>query len=588
MNEYETQIVLLNNIADSKRKEGDEKEAAKLFSYAMALLSKHGASPINEAALLSNFGILLVSEGKYEDAIKLQKRALELDIKTGNPAHIAFSHHNLGFALVSSGDIDAGLHHLHEAISIRKNIKDYDACVDIYEALCTGYFEKGDFDNARRYAESARSLTPELKNRYSLRGVTIMLAQIEAKKGNWDSACKLAIEVVAYIEERRSKYHYLALDKYDSRYNKHYLTAIELFLQAKQYHSALNLIDRTRFRSGCDTLEGPRIYGSLNELGPIILPNVSADELILVEWIYPKYDLSFPIRYGMSEVVASKIITSIREGDPIKLDLNTEWQKHFNNTLRQTQCVIDAYKDEIDNFRRIILIPHGTQWQTPMAALKHPVTGNYLCESHEMLLSPSLRYCRITDHRPQVPSNKYLVIGDPTNDLPQARKEAEHVSKLLGCTPLLGSEAKKEIVLQMLKEFEYDVIHFACHGYYTGEGLHGVILSDGNLTDDEVSATQISANVVNIVACWSGMTDFSIWNELGGFIRNLLVSGVRNVVASVYPVGDSVGYQFSKTFYEYYLAQGRDHCKATKVATTAVAKQFSLKEWGGLYITGQR
>jgi Tfp pilus assembly protein PilF len=74
MDQHEIQICMLSNLADRKRKEGDRDAATKLFSYALSLLSKYGASPANEAALLTNFGIFLVSLGKGAFGVRPRKQ----------------------------------------------------------------------------------------------------------------------------------------------------------------------------------------------------------------------------------------------------------------------------------------------------------------------------------------------------------------------------------------------------------------------------------------------------------------------------------------------------------------------------------
>jgi len=270
------------------------------------------------------------------------------------------------------------------------------------------------------------------------------------------------------------------------------------------------------------------------------------------------------------------------------MDLTTEWYEHFKASLWQTQCVIDAYRDELETVDRIVFMPHGTQWETPFAALKHPRTGESLYQTHELLLSPSLRYCVITDNKPKFKSSNNLVIGDPTGTLPGARQEAESVAKELGCVPLLGSAVTRACFLRSLSESKYNVIHYAGHGSYTADGLHALILSDGIVTDDDILSCKVSANVVNLASCWSGMTDFSVWNELGGFIRALLISGANNVLGSVYPLGDEAGRLFNTAFYRHYLDESSRPCKAFQMAIASIPTHILVKSWGGLFITGKR
>lgn len=359
-------------------------------------------------------------------------------------------------------------------------------------------------------------------------------------------------------------------------------------MEAKYYDAALCLIDRTRFRSGCDALEGTRVFGSPLQHDALSLPVVDKNELILMLWIYPKYSWVFPITHESKKLTPKKVITTTRKGPPIRYDLNTEWNKHFRIILDQTQCAIDAFEEEIESAKKIVLIPHGTSLQTPFAALKHPHTKEFLFQTHELQVSPSLRYFTITDNRPKINARKHLVIGDPTGNLPDARKEAEVISKRLGCTPIMGQDATKDLFLSTLSDTEFGIIHYAGHGSYTPDGLQSLVFSDGPVTADDINSIQFSANIVNIASCWSGMTEFSVWNELHGFIRALLISGVRNVISSTYPLGDEASLCFNGAFYDQYFDKSQRPSKAFQIALSSIPAHFPVELWGGLSLIGQR
>ncbi len=55
--------------------------------------------PRLEAASLSQFGILLLSENQLDSALMMQERALSLDEQHGSPVDIAYSRHNLAGVL---------------------------------------------------------------------------------------------------------------------------------------------------------------------------------------------------------------------------------------------------------------------------------------------------------------------------------------------------------------------------------------------------------------------------------------------------------------------------------------------------------
>lgn len=581
----ELEAILLNNRADSFRKEGKQKEADALFAQAVGKAKQGGASPRVKASIYSNYGILLVSLKQYDRAVAYQRKALSLDQQTGRERDLAFSHHNLGFALVVSGNAAEGIPHLEKARELRESIGDYEELIHTYEALGDTYLSSGRIGEARKCAEQGLGLQKHLGRSTSLRGVLAVLARCAAREGKWGEACTRIAESVAFLEDMRTRCQdFNSLDRYDERFNKHYQTAIEIMLEAGRYKEALVLIDRTRFRSGCDVLGGLRKFGAFLEGGALELPAVRKRELVLVEWTYPKFDWSFSIRSGAEGFVPRKIATSERKGPPRKV---SNWLAHFRSTLAQTQQVINAYAGELEVVDRLVIMPHGTQWQTPFAALKHPVTGRRLYDTHSLVLCPSLRYCRITDSIPNKDPGRHLVLGVPGGTLKHVRNEVESVAATLRTRALIGAEASKNALLEALRTAEYDVIHFAGHGHYSTYGVHSLDMADESVSDQELLKMRISANVVNLAACWSTMTDFSVWNELGGFVRTLLIAGARNVVGSVYPLADDVVADFNRTFYEEYV-KCHDAVASFARAVSRIRETAPVAGWGGLFIVGQR
>jgi len=590
MTPSDLEVVMLNNLAEQARQRGDKEKAAALFHRALEIIAREAVDPGTEASVCTNFGLLLLSLGKTGEAVKCQRRALELDLRRGAPDQdLGYSHHNLGVALSESGSPEDGLQHLIKARDLRRAINDYQELVLTLEQLGEISLKLDRIDEAKAYAEEGLALSAVLGRNPVLRGVLGVLATVAQRRRDFELAVQLQVEILRLLEQLRRRYSDLdRLDLFDSRYNKRYLTAIELFLEAGRFREALAVIDRTRLRSACDLLEGVREFGSPIEADALFLPELREDELILVEWIYPKFDWSFPISTRHHDFKATKVVTSDRPGPPVQLDIGTEWRTHFETTLRQTQRVIDAYEKELSNVSRVVFVPHGVQWQTPFGALTHPSSRNRLQDTHEVLVAPSLRYCAITDSKERIASKRRVVIGDPTGDLGGARLEAQTVARILGVEPLIGRNATREVVLSALGGAEIDVLHYAGHGVYTETGLSALVLADGPLTAEDVRKCGFKANIVNLASCWGGMTTFSVWNELHGFVRALLSTGTENVVCSVYPLGDAVAPVFSRAFYDAHAAKARHPCSSFRIALKAIPSNADPFSWGGLYITGRR
>ena len=251
--------------------------------------------------------------------------------------------------------------------------------------------------------------------------------------------------------------------------------------------------------------------------------------------------------------------------------------------------MIDNYAENLDNYRKLIFIPHGSQWNTPYSVIKHPKTDKLLLETHQVILEPSLRYCKIQDRKMRFETKKCLLIGDPTNDLPNSKTEIQEISKYLDADILIGKQAKKGRIIDLLKKNEYDIIHYSGHGVIpliTGQGKF--IVNDGTITDEEILNCNVRANIFNIASCWGGTTTFSVWNELKGFPRTILTSDIRNMICSSFPISDEAAKDFSINFYNLYSQNGQSPVEAFKNAIISIHKDYLEAEWGGLFISGKR
>ncbi len=137
-----------------------------------------------------------------------------------------------------------------------------------------------------------------------------------------------------------------------------------------------------------------------------------------------------------------------------------------------------------------------------------------------------------------------LVIGDPTEDLPLARREAEEAASALRARGIpvvarLGASASPRDVLPRLPDV--DVLHWAGHGRYgASEGLESALpLADGaRLTVTDVLALPGAPRRVVLTACEAGRSDGEL--EGLGIAQAFLVAGADEVLAPTRPVPDEL------------------------------------------------
>ena len=172
-----------------------------------------------------------------------------------------------------------------------------------------------------------------------------------------------------------------------------------------------------------------------------------------------------------------------------------------------------------------------------------------MSETFSIRIVPSLTTLKIIQDRPVADNGSEanpLIVGDPDvsqvfffPQLPCARKEAEMIGGLFGVQPLLGHEASKPAVLEMMHSAS--LIHFAAHGVAErGEialaPVRPTILKreDFLLTMSDIAQVQLRAKLVVLSSCHSGRGQIRA-DRVVGIARAFLVSGARSVLVALWP-----------------------------------------------------
>lgn len=230
----------------------------------------------------------------------------------------------------------------------------------------------------------------------------------------------------------------------------------------------------------------------------------------------------------------------------------------------------------------IVIIPEGSLFKIPFAALRDPTTKLCLGETKRVRIAPSLTILKILKETSADSHSRTgaLIVGDPDvngkrmlkgkqtsfHSLPNARIEAEKIGEVLGVSPLIGTQATKHAIKQRLRE-GVAVIHFATHGCAdSGE----IVLSppadlqstkkipneeDYLLTINEVQEIGLQARLVVLSCCHSGRGEIKSDGVIG-MSRAFLAAGALAVVASLWAVDDRATRVFMEKFYAH-LKQGQ-------------------------------
>lgn len=236
----------------------------------------------------------------------------------------------------------------------------------------------------------------------------------------------------------------------------------------------------------------------------------------------------------------------------------------------------------LDGCELLYLVPHGPLHYVPFTALRS-AAGEHLLRAGGPALAhaPSatilLRNCL---GRPPARGSAMLALGfnDPQGDQPlrYAEAEAQHVARILGGQAWVGPEPKSERLIAAGRDIRW--LHIAGHARFDPRDPLGSALSLG--PGDALSARaiirdlELSADLVTLSSCTSGVSHVVPGDELLGLQRALLYAGAPAVVCTRWEARDLVALLVMEHFYSA-LSQGQAPGAALRDAQVAVRELTS-------------
>jgi CHAT domain-containing protein/Tfp pilus assembly protein PilF len=177
--------------------------------------------------------------------------------------------------------------------------------------------------------------------------------------------------------------------------------------------------------------------------------------------------------------------------------------------------------------------------------------------------------------------------------LPFSRQEAESIIALTPKgTGLKATDFNASRALALSGQLsQYRILHFATHGLLNSERpeLSGLVFSlidregkpqDGFLRLHEVYNLQLSADLIVLSACETGLGKEIKGEGLIGLTRGFMYSGASRVVASLWNVDDLATAELMKLFYQRMLKDGMPAGAALRAAQLELSRQ---KRWASPY-----
>jgi len=190
----------------------------------------------------------------------------------------------------------------------------------------------------------------------------------------------------------------------------------------------------------------------------------------------------------------------------------------------------------------LYIVPDGALRDLPFAALRY--RGHWLVERLTISYVPSVSTLALLTQVSRDRNGPDVILGDPSGDLPAARRESEWVAGHLRTAAHVGAAA----TLQRLAGASgARLLHVAAHSWLAPGGPW-LRLADGDVSASVIVRDRIGPEIAVLASC-SGAAARGT-NYWGSWSAAFLIAGTRSVVASVWSVQDADSRYFIQRFYE--------------------------------------
>ncbi|HXU38776.1 MAG TPA: CHAT domain-containing tetratricopeptide repeat protein [Blastocatellia bacterium] len=232
-----------------------------------------------------------------------------------------------------------------------------------------------------------------------------------------------------------------------------------------------------------------------------------------------------------------------------------QMRRATNDILAQLYANIFAPLETMIRGDRLIVVPHGALHYVPFHALYDG--SQYLIDRFEVSSVPSasvLKLCRASRGIPGDADLKdidtLVALGLAEAGTPDIEEEIDSLAALFSnSVTLTGQQATRANLFEAAPRARF--LHLASHGYFRRDNpmFSFLKLADANLNFYNLLDLRLSADMVTLSACHTGVNKVFPGDELHGLVRGFLYAGARSVVASLWAVSDSSTADFMLEMY---------------------------------------
>ena len=616
----EQKAITLTQMGNAYVRRGDPERATEFYRKALEIQSRIQ----DEGSLLvtlNGLGLASLNQDQPQEALDFFSKSLERARKTENVAQEARIWTNLGWTYSELGREKDAYTAYEKALHLGEKTENRGMKTAARLGLALLEEKRGNPIAALVQAESAVSSVEELREET---GPDLTIAFIATQQDVYD----VLIDILLWLHELRPS-------------EGHGARALRVSEQAR----SRGLLDKIRERSPAAP-SAPRIL-SLPEIQSSVL---GPDTLLLEYHLGRRASYLWLVEEASLQIVRlpprEELEALAERARGLMFFSNRREKKSEARTVavNLSRMLLGPAVGSLRRKRLLISVPTALQ-SVPFLALPDPAAlgpetrsewPRPLIINHEVIKIPSasvLAALRAREEARPDPQGLLALLADPVfgfhderllrpggtlqqtrSEIPlaplwgtfkrltYAREEAESILGEVGSRrafSALGFDATRALVLSgRLRDFRN--IHFATHGLLRSDAadLSALVLSqldprgrpqNGFLRAAEIYELDLSADLVTLSACETGLGEKIPGEGLMGLPHAFFTAGATRVIVSLWAVNDLATAKLMKRFYHEYLSRGLSPAAALREAQKAMWQSRAYNApfyWGGFELQG--
>jgi CHAT domain-containing protein len=215
--------------------------------------------------------------------------------------------------------------------------------------------------------------------------------------------------------------------------------------------------------------------------------------------------------------------------------------------------------------RHLVIVPHDLLHHVPFHALWDG--EQYLMERFSISYAQSASVYYLSATKVTRPEERSLILGVADGSAPCIAQEAEDVASYLPDPRLyVGEEATAQRLQAEAPASRF--VHIATHGFFRQSNpmFSSIRLADSRLSVLDLYHLSLSAELVTLSGCGTGLNVVEGGDELIGLARGLFYAGAQSVLLTLWDVNDRSAAEFMKKFYGRLQAEPGDRAEALRGA----------------------